>query len=139
MTERILISFQQKAFSDVTCQFLCSKLDKDEDEDIIRNIRMLTSGELKKLRADDANALVKKLLQSIIINDNLEESVLPASIIETETETETENDDENDSGDEADSETDANNTIKGVPPNVVTSTPGGPQGTKPKLIINPIR
>ena len=134
MTERITISFQQKAISDVTCQFLCSKLDTTEDEDIIRNIQMLTSWALKKLRADDANILVRKLLQAIIINDNLDESILTATSPETEIETETENDDEFETGDKADSEeNDTDITIQGVPPKIVTSTPGGPKFNNPKV------
>ena len=35
---KILISFHRKKFSVKTCEYLCPKLDADEDQDLIRNL-----------------------------------------------------------------------------------------------------
>ena len=72
------------------------------------NIRQLTSGQLKKLKAEDANFLLKKLLLSIIIDDNLDET----SATETQGDSDPESSKENDSDEEVDSKADPNNTIK---------------------------
>ena len=62
-TETITISFQKRTnISKATCEFLCKKLDQDEDEDLIRNISQLTSGQKKKLKVEEANVLVRRLL-----------------------------------------------------------------------------
>ena len=127
MPEQILISFQRTKYSIVACDYLCSKLDS-EDVDVIKHIQMLTHNKLKKLKADDANYLVRKLLQAIIINDDLEETIVPDTDAESETgvesDTETETGKDHDSGDEADSENDQNNTIKITPNNIIASTSG---------------
>ena len=49
-------------------------MDQTEDEELIRNISYLSSGQKKKLKAEEANYLLKRLLQAILINDNLDES-----------------------------------------------------------------
>ena len=59
MTGRILISFQRQRISKTTCEYLCSKLDKEDDADMIRNISLLTSGQLKALKVKEANILVQ--------------------------------------------------------------------------------
>ena len=56
--ERILISFQRSNISKTTSEYLCSKLDKDEDEELIRNITLLQTGLKKKLKAEEANSLM---------------------------------------------------------------------------------
>ena len=61
--ERILISFSQTKISKTTSEFLCNKLDQVEDELLIRNISFLASGQKKKLKAEEANTLVTRLLQ----------------------------------------------------------------------------
>ena len=50
-------------------------LNSKEDEKIIRHIELLTSGQLKKLKAVDANSLVEKLLQAIIVDDEIISSI----------------------------------------------------------------
>ena len=72
--ERIVISFSQTKIHKTTSEYLCSKLDQTEDEELIRNISYLSSGQKKKLKAEEANYLLKRLLQAILINDNLDES-----------------------------------------------------------------
>ena len=79
-SERILISFLRaknpnSKISKNTSEFLCSKLDRDEDEELIRNISLLSSGQKKKLKAEEANSLLKLLLKAIIVNDDLDESI----------------------------------------------------------------
>ena len=74
--ERILISFQRSLISKTTSEYLCSKLDKDEDGEMIANITLLQTGLKKKLKAEAANALLFKLLCAILINDDLEESII---------------------------------------------------------------
>ena len=49
-TTKVIISFHRKKYSDKTTEYLCSKLDQDEDADIIRNICLLNSGQLKSLK-----------------------------------------------------------------------------------------
>ena len=83
MTEKILISFHRPRYSKVTCEYLCSKLDREEDADVIRNISLLTSGQLKSLKVKEANIVVKKWLQSIIINDEMDDSIISESGTET--------------------------------------------------------
>ncbi len=143
MSGNIVISFQRKnaKISQTTCDFLCAKLDIDEDEEVIRHIQLLTSGQLKKLKADDANSLLKKLLTSIIIDDNLDETTV--SEIEADTDNENEIENGNDSGEEADSENDPNNTIKSMPniptPNTSKEIPSGSQKIEedtPKAKVN---
>ena len=119
-SERILISFLRaknpnSKISKNTSEFLCSKLDRDEDEGHIRNISLLSSGQKKKLKAEEANSLLKLLLKAIIVNDDLDESIstdIEEIVIITASETEHGS---NDSGDEADSENEANNTMKNFP------------------------
>ena len=52
---KILISFTRPKYSNETCAYLCSKLDKEEDAKIIRNISLLTSGQKKALQVKEAN------------------------------------------------------------------------------------
>ena len=110
-TETITISFQKRTnISKATCEFLCKKLDQDEDEDLIRNISQLTSGQKKKLKVEEANVLVRRLLQSILVNDELDETI--ASEMEAESGTENEHESE----DDTDTENDPNNTIRSKSP-----------------------
>ena len=51
----IQISFQKKEFQKGTEDYLCSRLDKDVDQHLINNLRKLTSGDAKKLLANEAN------------------------------------------------------------------------------------
>ena len=60
--ERILISFQRTVISKTTSEYLCSKLDNDEDAEMINNIMLLQTGLKKKLKTVEANALLFKLL-----------------------------------------------------------------------------
>ena len=78
--ERILISFQRTVISKTTSEYLCSKLDKDEDAEMINNIKLLQTGLKKKLKTVEVNALMFKLLCSILVNDNLEESLANENI-----------------------------------------------------------
>ena len=90
-------------------------MDRDEDEELIRNISLLSSGQKKKLKVEEANTLLKLLLKAIIVNDDLDESIsTDIEEIVNNTASETEHG-SNDSGGEADSEIEANNTIKSSP------------------------
>ena len=53
----IQISFQRKKFNKATEDFLCSKMDEENDSDLIANLRILASGVVKKLKLNDVNAL----------------------------------------------------------------------------------
>ena len=57
-----------------TCDYLCSKLDADIEEDkiIMAQLKGLTDESITKLLAKDANELLKTLLQAIVINDDLD-------------------------------------------------------------------
>ena len=135
MSGNVIISFQRTntKISQNTCDFLCAKLNTNEDESLIRNIQLLTSGQLKKLKVEEANLLLKKLLLSIIIDDNLDET----SASEIEAESDFESSKENDSDEGGVSEADPNNTIKNRPNNgadpgldpmkISSSTPGQTQ------------
>ena len=59
-----------KKICQVTCDYLCSKLDADNEDDkiIITQLRCLTDESITKLLAKDANELVKRLLQAKVIN-----------------------------------------------------------------------
>ena len=85
-------------------------MDQDEDEDLIRNISQLTSGQKKKLKVEEANVLVRRLIQSILVNDELDETI--ASEMEAESGTENEHESE----DDTDTENDPNNTIRSKSP-----------------------
>ena len=122
----ITISFQKRTnISKTTCEFLCKMLDQDEDEAMIRNISQLTSGQKKKLKVEEANILVRRLLQSILVNDDLDESIVTENEVEPETEGEHET--------ESESENEADKTIKSGPkPNDQT----GPSGIDPNVQSN---
>ena len=130
MSEKIIFSFnkQSQTIAKSTCEYLCAKLDPEDDAEIIRNLETLTSGQVKKLKSEAANSLLKKLLCAIIINDDLNESLAPEETATTENETENESDTEHesDSGEDADSENenenDPNNTIKPAPKKVLEKT-----------------
>ena len=100
-------------------------LDPEEDEILIRNISQLTSGQKKKLKADEANILVKRLLQSILVNDELDESVLTETGAESETEGEHETDSE--------SENEVNKTIKSIPNPDEMKNQAGQSGIDPNV------
>ena len=51
----IQISFQKKKFRKATEEFLCSRMDEDNDTNLIANLKSLASGEVKKLKVNDAN------------------------------------------------------------------------------------
>ena len=72
--KKVLITFHRKKFCPVTCEYLCSKLDADNEEEsnIMAQLRGLTDESITKLLAKDANELVKRLLQAIIIDDDLD-------------------------------------------------------------------
>ena len=72
--KKVQISFHRKKFSVETCEYLCKKMDEENESDIIHinNIKGLTDGTITKLLVKDANELVKVLLKAIIINDDLE-------------------------------------------------------------------
>ena len=67
----IQISFHRKKFSKTTCEFLCSKLDETEDKETIAQLIGLTDKTISKLKVKEANELVIKILQAIIIDDDL--------------------------------------------------------------------
>ena len=71
----IQISFQKKKFNKATEEFLCSKMDEEQDAELIKNLKILASWEVKKLKAKIANALLIKIIQAIIIKDDLEETI----------------------------------------------------------------
>ena len=71
----IQISFQKKRCSKATEEFLCSRMDEDNDSNLIGNLKSLASVEVKKLQANDANVLLVRIIQAIIINDDLEETL----------------------------------------------------------------
>ena len=74
-TERIMFSFQRKKnISEKTSDYLCSKLDNEDDKDLISNITLLQVGLKKKLKAEEANSLLMRLLSAILVNDELDES-----------------------------------------------------------------
>ena len=94
--KNIQITFHRRKFCQVTCDFLCSKLDADNAEDsiIMAQLKGLTDESITKLLAKDANELVKRLLQAIVINDDLDteyetdyRSVQNESELDTEHET----------------------------------------------------
>ena len=103
--ERIMISFQRSKISKKTCEYLCSKLDEEEDGDLMNNITLLQTGLKKKLKAEEANKLVLRLLSAILVNDDLEESVTtePENVLKN-TVTDSENDEHESEADESDSE-----------------------------------
>ncbi len=95
METKINISFHRRKYSMATCEFLCAKLDEERDKEIITNIRALTNGTMTKMKVKEANAMAIRIVQAIIIDDDLEE------FEETmDTETEGESDSDRDNGDE---------------------------------------
>ena len=115
---KISISFHRLKFSTITRDYLCSKLDGIEDEKIIRHIELLTSGQLKKLKAVDANCLVKKLLQVIIVDDEMDNTVT-----ETTDDSEHESDEDMDTGKEVNDE--------GLNPTIIAGqSPSSPEKSK---------
>ena len=93
----IQISFQKKKFSKETEDYLCSRLDKDTEADLIHNLRELASLKVKKLKSQDANDLLIRIIQAIIINDDLEETI-NSSAHDTENDNEPESESEDDKG-----------------------------------------
>ena len=85
----IQISFQRKRFNKATEEFLCSRMDVESDSNLITNLKSLASGVVKKLNVNDANALLIRIIQAIIINDDLEETI-NTTITDTEHESEDE-------------------------------------------------
>ena len=130
MAEKVLISFEKRKFNEKTCRYLCAKLDpnNEDEQSLINDLEHLQSGQSKTLKAANANRLVKKILQSIIINDDLEDDTANQSVA-TDGNIETENDSEHET--ESESETDTGNdpdiTIKskdGKIAKAVSTTPG---------------
>ena len=71
-------------------------MDEDRDKELIANLKNLASGSVKKLKANDANILLVRIIQAIIIDDDSEETI-NSTITNNEhesdgEETETEND-----------------------------------------------
>ena len=62
----IQISFQRKKFSKATEEFLCSRMDEDNDTNIIANLKSLASGEVKKLKVNNAHVLLVRIIQAIV-------------------------------------------------------------------------
>ena len=71
----IQISFQKKKFNKATEEFLCSKMDEEQDAELITNLKSFASGEVKKLNTKIANALLITIIKAIIIKDDLEETL----------------------------------------------------------------
>ena len=71
----IQISFQKKKFNKATEEFLCSKMDEEQDAELITNLKSFASGEVKKSNAKIANALLIRIIKAIIIKDDLEETL----------------------------------------------------------------
>ena len=86
----IHISFQRKRFNKATEEFLCSRLDEECDANLISNLKSLANGDVKKFKVNDANVLLIRLIQAIIINVDLEETI---NTTITDTEHESEDDD----------------------------------------------
>ena len=91
--EKINFSFNKKSYSDLTKEFFCAKMDPEEDAEIICNLRNLMENTQKSLKVKNANALLKKILQAIIINDEIADDVKFGSDSDTEAEDESENED----------------------------------------------
>ena len=117
--KNIQISFHRKKFRKAMCDYLCSKLDENEDTETISQLKGLTDKTITKLKVKEANELVIKILQAIIIYDDLVTTDEENDIDETE----------NDSEHETDIEVEADLTIKvrnvGDSPKVVESIAGG--------------
>ena len=115
MSEKIIISNEKRKFSDKTFKYLCAKLDpnNEDEQSLINDLENLQSGQSKTLKAANANQLVKKILQSIIINDDLEDDTAYQSVA-TDGNIETENDSEHETESELDTDTgnDPYSTIK---------------------------
>ena len=99
----IQISFSKKEFNKKTEEFLCAKLEDSTDEHLIEYIRRLANS--KKLMAKEAQELLIRLIQAIIVDDELDET-MNNSKSDTEHETENEdNESENESEDDANNKT----------------------------------
>ena len=85
---------------------------EENDAKLISNLKTLASGEVKKLKANEANVLLIRLIQAIIIIDDLEETIHSTGTI-TDTEHESEEDDSED-----ESKEDGNNQTIAEIPNV---------------------
>ena len=62
---------------------------------------LLQTGLKKKLKAEEANSLMMKLLCAILVNDDLEESILKESDVDTTINTVTDTENEHESDDES--------------------------------------
>ena len=82
--KNIQISFHRKKFSKSTCDYLCNKLDENEDLETIAQLKGLTNKTISKLKVKEANELVIKILQAIIIDDDLVTTDEENDIDETE-------------------------------------------------------
>ena len=58
--KNVQITFHRKKFCQATCDYLCSKLDADNEDDkiIMTQLRGLTDESITKLLAKDANELI---------------------------------------------------------------------------------
>ena len=113
--KRILISFQRNSINKKTSDFLCSKLDKNEDSELITNITLLQTGLKKKLKAEESNTLMIRLLFAIMVDDDLEDSSLVEEIPkDTNVDTDTDNDGQQSEVEESEEEKtdDGDTTIK---------------------------
>jgi hypothetical protein len=125
---KIQITFHRKEYSQTTCDYLCSKLDPDDifDSALMFNLQGLTNKSITKLKVKEANEMVIKLLQAIVINDDL---------LTTDDETEA-----NETDSEAEIETEAENEGDSTIVEVNSDSPQGISGAhKPgdKIITNP--
>ena len=100
--KNLQITFHRKKFCQTTCDYLCSKLDADTEEDkiIIDQLKGLTDKSITKLLAKDANELVKRLLQAIVVIDDLDtEDDTDYRSVQNESEPDTEHESEEDGND----------------------------------------
>ena len=66
---KVQITFHRRKFSNATCDYLCSKLDADNAENsaIMSHLQGLTDESFTKLKVKEANELVKRILQAMVI------------------------------------------------------------------------
>ena len=69
--------------------------------EVLTAITLLQTGLKKKLKAEEANSLMMKLLCAILVNDDLEESILKESDVDTTINTVTDTENEHESDDES--------------------------------------
>ena len=70
LEDKIKLSFHKRKYSSKNCDFLCAKLDEEEDKELLSNLKNLTSGVSQSLKVKDANALLNKSKQRSAAHQN---------------------------------------------------------------------